>query len=158
MSDVVTLHELATGRRSEDRPTHVHVVGDLDQDPPKGIATAKRVAALLADGDGTVHENNFGERLRADEVAAGDVALVTIEEAPLVAGSQAYKDLRHLAVASSILFIGGIVVFTEAVPGDLKQYLNARVWARSGDVDRVEHFEHSPYERAVYVTELEGLR
>lgn len=153
MNDVATLQELAASRRSEDRPTHVHVVGDLDQDPPKGIAAAKRVAALLAGEDGAVREEDFGE------LDDGDVAVVTIEASPRSQEAhEANDELYQLASVSRVKQIGGIVVLAEAVTGRVEGHLDARVWAKSGGVDRVDRLEVNPFERAVYSTELEGLR
>lgn len=74
LPEPATLEDLAARRRDADRPTHVHVVGDFDQDPPGGLATAHRVAALLVDEDGTVRDDDFDER------EDGDVAFVRIDE------------------------------------------------------------------------------
>jgi len=96
-----TLSELAKRRREADRPTHVHVVGDFDRDPPKGVATAKRVANILADEDGSI--------LLEEDYAAlddGDVAFVRIDEPP-VESYEKREALRQLAHLSRVKMLAG---------------------------------------------------
>lgn len=145
-----TLRELAENRRAADRPTHVHVVGDLDQDPPKGIAQAKRVANMLADEDGSVLEEDYAE------LDDGDVAFVRIDEPP-VESYEKRQELRQLTHVSRVNMLGGIVVFTETVNKATEQLLDARVWAESGAVDRVESLEVNAFDGEVIAKELEGL-
>lgn len=145
-----TLRELVENRRDADRPTHIHVVGDLNRDPPKGLATAKRVAHLLVDKDGTVREDNFGD------LDDGDVAFVRIDEPP-VRFYEKHEELRQLVHLSRASSLAGIVVFTETVDKATEQLLDARVWAEAGGVDRIEQLLVSSYDGVVYARELEGL-
>lgn len=151
MSEPETLDELARRRRDDDRPTHVHVVGDFSQDPPEGTATAKRVAYLLAGSDGEVLDEDY------DDLEDGDVAFVRIDDPP-VESYEVRQDLRQLAALSRARRLGGIVVFTERVHARIEEHLDARVRADSGDVDRVERLQVDPYDGyEVYTTELGGL-
>lgn len=145
-----TLQDLARHRRERDRPTHVHVVGRLNVDPPKGIATAKRVAHLLAEEDGEVRTEDY------NELEDGDVAFVRIDEPPVESYEQR-QELYQLASVSRVKMLGGIVVFTETVDAWTEKHLDARVWAESGGVDRVERFQVNPYEMEVFASELDGL-
>lgn len=145
-----TLRELARRRRERGLPTHVHVVGDFDADPPKGIETAKRVADMLTDEDGTVREEDY------DELDDGDVAFVRIDEPPVESYEQR-QDLRQLSHLSRVKMLAGIVVLTKQVDSNVEELLDARVWAESGGIDRVERLQVNAYEGEVYATELEGL-
>jgi hypothetical protein len=155
MTEPTTLHELTVRRRAADRPTHVHVVGDFDRlgdDLPKGLATAKRVAHLLVDEEGTVLEEDYGD------LDDGDVAFVRIDEPPTSQDSyEARQELHTLTAMSRVKMLAGIVVFTERVSARAEQHLDARVWAESGGVDRVDRLQIDAYNDTVYATELEGL-
>lgn len=147
-----TLRALAEHRRERDLPTHVHVVGDLDADPPKGLATAKRVAALLADEDGTVRDEDYGE------LDDGDVAFVMIEDRPRSPETyEEYAELLELARVSRVKLLSGIIVFSEAITTGVEKVFDARVWAESDGVDRVERLQRDGYGHEAFATELDGL-
>lgn len=146
MAESSTLQEFASARRERGLPTHVHVVGDLDADSPKGIATAKRVANILTDEDGTVREEDY------DEIDDGDVAFVRIDKLSY----EQRQEIRDLATRSRARCLGGIVVFTEQVLPSAEKLLNARVWPPGGD-DRVVRLQTDSLEGEVYETELGGL-
>jgi hypothetical protein len=146
-----TLHDLAAERRANDRPTHVHVVGDFNHDPPKGLDVAKDIAALLVDEGRTVRADDFGD------LQDGDVAFVRIDEPP----DRSYEErqeLRQLAHLLRVNRLAGIVVFTETVDRAVEEILDARVLAESGDVDHVEKLELNPYDGGVLAIEMEGVR
>lgn len=147
-----TLQDLAKQRRATDRPTHVHVVGNFERGTPTGIATAKRVAFLLAGEDGSVVEDDY------DALEDGDVAFVQLDAVPVTKDSEEYRRLLDLVSASLASRLGGVVVFTETVSDRLERYLDARVWAESGGVDRVERLQVNPYDGfETYASELDGL-
>lgn len=148
---IQTLSGLAEQRRKNDRPTHVHVVGTFERGTPTGIATAKRVAFLLADDNSTVIEDDY------EDLEDGDVAFVQLDSVPVTRESDDYRTLLNLAAASRAKRLGGIVVFSEVVGDRLEQYLDARVCAESGGVDRVERLQTNPYENETHAVELDGL-
>lgn len=144
----MTLEGLAENRRARDLPTHVHVVGDFDADPPKGLETAKRAAALIVEENGIVKEDDYAE------LDDGDVAFVRIDEPP----GESYEErerLRNLAHVSRVKMLAGIVVFTESVSSQVEELLDARVWAESGGVDRVDRIQVNAFDRGVYAIEME---
>lgn len=145
-----TLQELAETRRARDRPTHVHVVGDLAHDPPKGIEQAKRVAEMLIADGGTVLEDDY------HELGDGDVAFVRFET-PIADSYEERREIQQLAHMSRANAIGGIVLFTEHVAQQTEQLLDARVWAESGSIDRVDSIEPNRYDGEPITRELDGL-
>lgn len=141
--------ELAEHRRSIDRPVEVHVVGDFDHDPPLGLKTARHVANHLTDEGGTVRDPG-------EDLEDGDVAWVRIDEPPTVSYEERMQ-LEKLSHMARLLELAGIVVFTPEVGRRYDTHLDARVWATSGDVDRVHRLEFNPYDKETIAVELDGV-
>lgn len=145
-----TLSELVQKRRENDLPTHVHVVGDFEADPPVGKATAHRVAELLVDENGTIRTDRY------QDLTDGDVGFATIDE-PVEECPELRDELRNLAASARVRCLAGIVVFAEKVPRDAERHLDARVRATAGGVERVERLQVSPYEYDVLEVKLDAL-
>ena len=70
--------------------------------------------------------------------------------------SETRQELRRLALASRARF-AGFVVFAAEVDGHVERHLDARVWAQSGLLDRVERLQVNGMDNTVFATELDGL-
>lgn len=144
-----TLAELAADRRDHDLPVEVHVVGYFEHDPPRGLDAARRVAELLTDEGGTVRE-------LGDDLGAGDVVWVRIDERSFMADEKRLQ-IEKLSTMVRMKQLAGIVTFTYEVPPACNRFLDARVWAKSGGVDRVERLQFDPYNGETTAVELDGL-
>lgn len=146
-----TLQEFVNRRWEKNRPTTVHVVGDLSREPVQGEDVARHVADLLVDTDGAVRDLEHW-----DDLEDGDVAFLTIDKVPPRANEKR-EQLRKLAAISRRETLAGIVVFADEITQRTGRYVDARVRATSGDVESVERLRISPYDHETFTTPLDGL-
>lgn len=144
-----TLEDLANDRYNRDLPTHVHVVGNFEHQEPLGREVAERVANVLL-REGSIRTEDF------TDLEAGDVAFVTVEDPP-VAPYERRNQLQQLQAASRTKQLAGVVVFTEPLQQSTETLFQTRVWAQSGEVERVEELTQDRYDGDVYTIELEGI-
>jgi len=145
-----TLTELASRRREQHRPIDVHVVGDFRMKPPIGSDVAQNVAELLVKGGGTVRDSDY------DDLEEGDVALIEIDP-DLRLGKDARDKYEEIATRSRLNELAGTVVLSEGLGPRIERFMDARVWAESGEVERVGQLHVHPYNDKMHIEDTYRL-
>lgn len=151
MSEKYTLAEFAEQCRSQDRPVSVFVKGDPKQDPPKGRATACRVANVLQSGKGSVIDVNEAG-VDPDSLSKDSVLLFTIPD------DDEDKAWDELAKLSQVVYPYGIhvVVHSDKLPEHVLKQMDVRV-VDDGGIESIGRLQVDAYGGPVYEIEMDGL-
>jgi len=147
----VTLAEFAERRRSQNRQVSVFVEGDPKQDPPKGRATACRVANVLQSGEGSVIDVNE-DRADLDSLAKDSVLLFTI---PDQEDDEAWDELAKIGEVAYPYGIH-VVVHSAELPEYVLKQMDVRV-VDDGGLKSIGRLQVDSYGGSVYEIEMDGL-
>jgi hypothetical protein len=149
--DNYTLAEFANRRRSQGRQVSVFVKGDPKHDPPKGRATACRVADVLQSDEGSVIDVNQ-DSVDPDSLAKGSVLLFTV---PSHEDDDAWDELAKI---SDVVYPYGIhvVVHTDELPEYVLKQMDVRV-VDDGGLESIGRLQVDSYGGQIYEVEMNGL-
>lgn len=149
-SGCVSLEEFAEQRRSQRRQVTVFVEGDPGQEPPKGRATACRVAHIIQSGEGSIIDVGEDD-VDLDSLAENSVLIVTATSDD----EEVWAELRKLETAPFQSNIH-IVVHSDEIPEYALRLVDIRVVDDEG-IESIGRIQVDGYDGEVYEIEMGGL-
>lgn len=143
-----TFEEFAAQRADAGRPVAVLIDGDLDQNPPRGRSTAKRVAHILSDDPERIYYDDTD-----DDVDDPETLVLTL---PVDYDSDDWKEMRE---ATNLNRVRGqhIVCLVDGCPRALLDAADVSIRHSENGIEYIRRVKFSPTERGHYFVEMDGL-